>query len=169
VLKCFGAKAKTPAEVVAQAARFVEEPNVWSVGQARSAPSVLNDPIVTRVDFSGCNMPTITTVDKKTLRLLESYPWLGNIREIQNVIEPSVIVSETATFSVDESYLSQQPPERKAESPHCETTMRNTNVVLTARWRQPVEERPLVSYFSDARRRCCTADTGGQTLTILRC
>jgi formate hydrogenlyase transcriptional activator len=57
----------------------------------------------------------ITSVDKKTLRLLESYPWPGNIRELQNVIERSVIVSETASFSVDESWLSQQPPERKAE------------------------------------------------------
>jgi transcriptional regulator with GAF, ATPase, and Fis domain len=60
----------------------------------------------------------ITTVDKETLRLLESYPRPGNIRELQNVIERSVIVCETAGFSVDESWswLSQQPPERKAES-----------------------------------------------------
>jgi len=58
----------------------------------------------------------ITTVGRKTLRLLESYPWPGNIRELQNVIERSVIVCETANFSVDESWLSQQPPERKAES-----------------------------------------------------
>jgi DNA-binding NtrC family response regulator len=58
----------------------------------------------------------ITTVDKKTLRLLESYPWPGNIRELQNVIERSVIVCETENFSLDESWLSQQPPERKAES-----------------------------------------------------
>jgi transcriptional regulator with GAF, ATPase, and Fis domain len=58
----------------------------------------------------------ITTADKKTLRLLESYPWPGNIRELQNVIERSVIVCETTTFSVDESWLSQRLPERKAES-----------------------------------------------------
>jgi formate hydrogenlyase transcriptional activator len=58
----------------------------------------------------------ITTLDKKTLRLLESYPWPGNIRELQNVIERSVIVCETATFSVDESWLSHQSQERKVES-----------------------------------------------------
>jgi PAS domain S-box-containing protein len=58
----------------------------------------------------------ITTVDKKTLRLLESYPWPGNIRELQNVIERSVIVCETANFSVDESWLSQQPLEKTAGS-----------------------------------------------------
>src|SRR5258707_788449 len=58
----------------------------------------------------------ITSVDKKTLRLLESYPWPGNIRELQNVIERSIIVSETANFSVDESWLSQQPLEKTAGS-----------------------------------------------------
>jgi len=47
----------------------------------------------------------ITNIDKKTLRLLEAYPWPGNIRELQNVIERSVIVCETANFSVDESWL----------------------------------------------------------------
>jgi len=54
----------------------------------------------------------ITTVDKKTLRLLQSYPWPGNIRELQNVIERSVIVCETENFSVDESWLSKDilPP-----------------------------------------------------------
>ncbi len=57
----------------------------------------------------------ITTVDKKSLRLLESYPWPGNIRELQNVIERSVIVCETEAFSVDESWLSHQPTERKTE------------------------------------------------------
>jgi formate hydrogenlyase transcriptional activator len=49
-------------------------------------------------------------VNKKSLDLLQSYPWSGNIRELQNVIERSVIVCETENFSVDESWLSQQPP-----------------------------------------------------------
>jgi len=57
----------------------------------------------------------IATVDKETLRLLESYSWPGNIRELQNVIERSVIVCETENFSVDESWLSQKLPENKAE------------------------------------------------------
>jgi formate hydrogenlyase transcriptional activator len=43
------------------------------------------------------------------LDLLQSYPWPGNVRELQNVIERSVIVCETEDFSVDESWLSQQP------------------------------------------------------------
>ena len=48
-------------------------------------------------------------VNKKSLDLLQSYPWPGNIRELQNVIERSVIVCETENFSVDESWLSRRP------------------------------------------------------------
>src|SRR6202034_2848800 len=47
-----------------------------------------------------------TAVDKKSLDRLQAYTWPGNIRELQNVIERSVIVSEPPTFSVDESWLS---------------------------------------------------------------
>ncbi len=54
---------------------------------------------------------SIRSVDKRTLQLLQSYPWPGNIRELQNVIERSVIVCETETFTVDESWLSQRPIE----------------------------------------------------------
>jgi formate hydrogenlyase transcriptional activator len=52
---------------------------------------------------------SIRSVDKKTLQLLQSYPWPGNIRELQNVIERSVIVCETETLTADESWLSQRP------------------------------------------------------------
>ena len=52
---------------------------------------------------------TFQAIDKKSLDLLRSYPWPGNIRELQNVIERSVIVSVTETFSVDESWLSRRP------------------------------------------------------------
>ena len=52
---------------------------------------------------------SIRIVDKKTLRLLESYPWPGNIRELQNVIERSVILCESDTFSIDESWLPVPP------------------------------------------------------------
>jgi PAS domain S-box-containing protein len=58
----------------------------------------------------------IRSIDKKTLHLLQSYPWPGNIRELQNVIERSVIVCETETFTVDESWLSQRPLDTKAGS-----------------------------------------------------
>ena len=52
----------------------------------------------------------IRSIDKKTLELFQSYPWPGNIRELQNVVERSVIVSSGDVFSVDESWLSKQSP-----------------------------------------------------------
>jgi PAS domain S-box-containing protein len=58
---------------------------------------------------------TFRSVDKRSLDLLQSYPWPGNIRELQNVIERSVIVSDTEVFSVDESWLSRRPPPVGAE------------------------------------------------------
>jgi transcriptional regulator with PAS, ATPase and Fis domain/CHASE3 domain sensor protein len=52
---------------------------------------------------------SIRGVNKRSLELLQSYPWPGNIRELQNVIERSVIVCDAENFSVDESWLSRQP------------------------------------------------------------
>src|SRR5262245_59059603 len=40
-----------------------------------------------------------------TLEQLKAYHWPGNIRELQNVVERAVILSETDTFTVDESWL----------------------------------------------------------------
>jgi transcriptional regulator with GAF, ATPase, and Fis domain len=56
-------------------------------------------------------------VNKQSLDLLQSYPWPGNIRELQNVIERSVIVSDAEIFSVDESWLSRQPRPRETRNP----------------------------------------------------
>jgi DNA-binding NtrC family response regulator len=57
------------------------------------------------------------TVHRKSLDLLQSYPWPGNIRELQNVIERSVIVSDGDVFSVDESWLSRQPRTQDPKNP----------------------------------------------------
>jgi len=51
------------------------------------------------------------TIDKKTVRLFESYQWPGNVRELQNVIERAVILSEDDTFSVDGAWLKQNTPQ----------------------------------------------------------
>jgi transcriptional regulator with GAF, ATPase, and Fis domain len=55
-------------------------------------------------------------INKKTLNLLQAYPWPGNIRELQNLVERSVIVCDTENFSVDERWLFRQslPTESKA-------------------------------------------------------
>ncbi|HLJ16980.1 MAG TPA: sigma 54-interacting transcriptional regulator, partial [Bryobacteraceae bacterium] len=53
------------------------------------------------------------SIDKKTLNLLQNYDWPGNIRELQNVIERSVILNSGEVFAVDESWLSRQPVQRQ--------------------------------------------------------
>jgi transcriptional regulator with GAF, ATPase, and Fis domain len=50
----------------------------------------------------------IRSIDKKTLELFESYDWPGNIRELQNIIERSVILDSGDVLSVDESWLSKE-------------------------------------------------------------
>jgi formate hydrogenlyase transcriptional activator len=47
----------------------------------------------------------INKIDKKTLALLQAYNWLGNIRELQNVIQRAVILSDRETLSIDESSM----------------------------------------------------------------
>jgi formate hydrogenlyase transcriptional activator len=53
------------------------------------------------------------SIDKKTLHLLQNYDWPGNIRELQNVIERSVILNSAEVFAVDESWLSKQPARQR--------------------------------------------------------
>jgi transcriptional regulator with PAS, ATPase and Fis domain len=50
----------------------------------------------------------ITGISKKSMRLLQSYKWAGNIRELQNVIERSVIISDSENLCIDESWFAGQ-------------------------------------------------------------
>jgi transcriptional regulator with GAF, ATPase, and Fis domain/predicted ATPase len=47
----------------------------------------------------------VRAIPRRTLDLLTSYRWPGNIRELQNVIERAVIVSQGDTLTVDERWL----------------------------------------------------------------
>ena len=47
----------------------------------------------------------VSSIDRKTLELLQRYDWPGNIRELQNVIERSVIVGAGEVFAVDPAWL----------------------------------------------------------------
>jgi formate hydrogenlyase transcriptional activator len=50
----------------------------------------------------------IRSVTKETSKLLQSYDWPGNIRELQNVIERAVIVCDSETLAIDARWLSGQ-------------------------------------------------------------
>jgi formate hydrogenlyase transcriptional activator len=49
---------------------------------------------------------TIEAVSSTTMDALSRYPWPGNIRELQNVIERSVIIHQKGDLSVRQCYLS---------------------------------------------------------------
>jgi len=61
----------------------------------------------------------IPSIEKKTLDLLRSYDWPGNIRELQNVIERSIILTSGEVLSVDGFWLSKGdvPPPKTETSP----------------------------------------------------
>ena len=48
---------------------------------------------------------TIESISAETMEALTRYPWPGNIRELQNVIERSVIVHEEGNLSIKQSWL----------------------------------------------------------------
>ena len=58
----------------------------------------------------------IRNITKKTLDLFQAYDWPGNIRELQNVIERAVILSDGETFCVDETWLTPVTPKSAATS-----------------------------------------------------
>src|SRR6202011_2326507 len=43
----------------------------------------------------------INKIDKNTLKLCQSYHWPGNIRELQNIVERSVILCTGDTFRME--------------------------------------------------------------------
>jgi len=59
--------------------------------------------------FADMMAKRIRRIEKRTLELCERYPWPGNIRELQNIVERSVILCGGDTFSIDEAWLSQAP------------------------------------------------------------
>jgi transcriptional regulator with GAF, ATPase, and Fis domain len=74
-------------------------------------------------------------VNKKSLDLLQVYPWPGNIRELQNVIERSLIISSGDILSVDESWFSKessQPPSQVQMSRPMEGDSRGEREIIEA-------------------------------------
>jgi PAS domain S-box-containing protein len=55
----------------------------------------------------------IRKIDRNTLEQCQSYPWPGNIRELQNIVERSVILSSGDTFWIEKAWLASQEATRQ--------------------------------------------------------
>ncbi len=67
----------------------------------------------------------ISKIDKNTLKLCQSYHWPGNIRELQNIVERSVILCAGDTFWIDEAWLSSQNARLPESSGPLTKTLKN--------------------------------------------
>jgi formate hydrogenlyase transcriptional activator len=75
----------------------------------------------------------VRKIDQRTLKLCQNYSWPGNIRELQNIIERSVILLNGDTFWIDEAWLSkQQPPLRDLSSSLTETLENQEKKIIEA-------------------------------------
>jgi formate hydrogenlyase transcriptional activator len=61
--------------------------------------------------FAKSSGKSIRHIGKHTLEIFRKYGWPGNIRELQNVVERAVILTETDAFLVDENWLKAAPME----------------------------------------------------------
>src|SRR6267378_1800327 len=55
----------------------------------------------------------IRKIDRNTLERCQSYPWPGNIRELQNIVERSVILCGGDTFWIEKAWLASQEASRQ--------------------------------------------------------
>jgi PAS domain S-box-containing protein len=67
----------------------------------------------------------ICKIDNNTLELCESYPWPGNIRELQNIVERSVILCGGDTFRIEKAWLARVQPARQELAGPLPDTLQN--------------------------------------------
>jgi transcriptional regulator with GAF, ATPase, and Fis domain len=76
---------------------------------------------------------TIRSIEKHGMELLRAYDWPGNIRELRNVVDTSVIVSAGEVLSIDEELLFGARPAGDAPLGSLQKDMANHERVLIER------------------------------------
>src|ERR1700734_857744 len=72
----------------------------------------------------------IRRIDNNTLELCQSYPWPGNIRELQNIVERSVILTSDDTFWIEKAWLASPEPARQEFAGPLPDTLQNQEKVM---------------------------------------
>jgi PAS domain S-box-containing protein len=73
----------------------------------------------------------IRKIDTNTLEQCQSYAWPGNIRELQNIVERSLILSSGDTFSIEKAWLTAaQPPRQELAGPLPDTLQNHERKII---------------------------------------
>jgi PAS domain S-box-containing protein len=73
----------------------------------------------------------ICKIDNNTLERCQSYPWPGNIRELQNIVERSVILCSGDTFWIERAWLTgAQPPRPELAGPLPDTLQNQERKII---------------------------------------
>jgi PAS domain S-box-containing protein len=75
----------------------------------------------------------ISKINNKTLELCQSYAWPGNIRELQNIVERSVILCGGDTFWIEKAWLARvHPPRQELVGPLPDTLQNQEKEIIEA-------------------------------------
>jgi len=75
----------------------------------------------------------ICKIDRTTLELCQVYPWPGNIRELQNIVERSVILCGGDTFRIEKAWLARaHPPLQELAGPLPDTLQNQEKEMIEA-------------------------------------
>jgi PAS domain S-box-containing protein len=75
----------------------------------------------------------IRKIDRNTLEQCQLYPWPGNIRELQNIVERSVILCGGDTFWIEKAWLAPaQPPHQELPGPLPDTLQNQEKQIIEA-------------------------------------
>jgi PAS domain S-box-containing protein len=74
----------------------------------------------------------VRQIEKRTLELCQAYSWPGNIRELQNIVERSMILCTGDTFSIDEAWLSIEQPKADMSGPLTQTLQEQEKEMIEA-------------------------------------
>jgi transcriptional regulator with GAF, ATPase, and Fis domain len=75
----------------------------------------------------------ISKIDNKTLERCQSHAWPGNIRELQNIVERSVILCSGDTFWIEKAWLAREhAPRQELASPLPDTLKNQEKEIIEA-------------------------------------
>jgi formate hydrogenlyase transcriptional activator len=74
----------------------------------------------------------IATISQRTLDLAQEYPWPGNARELENLVERAMIVCPGDTLEIDPSWLPTPPPTPQQAIPPTSLADRERQTILDA-------------------------------------